>query len=253
VKAWVIVYAETNLLMSVAMGREARGGDLLAIVSPSIRVAIPSGCFMEAFSAFEDEQKRRNWFTGELAKQIGQLRRDMTSTHAQVLLAHLEPARIANGSLLDDVRDRLYRFVSDAASAVELILATKDLLQRSATSIIIPDPTDNLIIHSIVDHAGRHPGVTKALLTDNTHDFATPLAKAALDAAGISKTFRNVANVMGWLGSLTPSEKGNMACNCHDNCQCGGLKRGNWSIKERQAFGSIGLMGGEDSSHSTDH
>ena len=31
----VIVYVETNFLMSVAMGREARGDDLLAAVSGS--------------------------------------------------------------------------------------------------------------------------------------------------------------------------------------------------------------------------
>jgi hypothetical protein len=56
----VIVYVETNFLMSVAMGREGRGDDLLAAVSSSVCVAIPSGCYMESFSAFEDEQKRRN-------------------------------------------------------------------------------------------------------------------------------------------------------------------------------------------------
>ena len=66
----VIVYVETNFLMSMAMGREARGEDLLAAVSASVRVAIPSGCYMEAFSAFEDEQKRRTRFRAELDQQI---------------------------------------------------------------------------------------------------------------------------------------------------------------------------------------
>jgi rRNA-processing protein FCF1 len=56
----VIVYVETNFLMSVAMGREARGDELLAAVSVSLRVAIPSGCYMESFSAFDDERRRRN-------------------------------------------------------------------------------------------------------------------------------------------------------------------------------------------------
>lgn len=82
----VIVYVETNFLMGVAMGREARGNDLLASVSATVRVAIPSGCYMESFSAFEDEQKRRNWFRAELDKQIGQLRRDTTSANAGTLL-----------------------------------------------------------------------------------------------------------------------------------------------------------------------
>jgi hypothetical protein len=68
----VIVYVETHFLVSVAMGREGREDDLLAAVSASVRVAIPSGCYMESFSAFEDEQKRRNWFRAELEKQIVQ-------------------------------------------------------------------------------------------------------------------------------------------------------------------------------------
>jgi hypothetical protein len=31
--------------------------------------------------------------------------------------------------------------------------------------MLIPDPTDNLILHSILDHARRFPGAAKALLT----------------------------------------------------------------------------------------
>ncbi len=65
----VILYVETNFLMSVAMGREARGYDLLAVVLESVRIAIPSGCYMESFSAFEDEKKRRNWFRAELSSE----------------------------------------------------------------------------------------------------------------------------------------------------------------------------------------
>jgi hypothetical protein len=67
------------------MGREARGDDLLAAVSESVRIAIPAGCYMESFSAFEDEQKRRNGFRAELERQIVQLRRDTTSANAAIL------------------------------------------------------------------------------------------------------------------------------------------------------------------------
>jgi len=50
----VIVYVETNFLMSVAMGREGRGDDLLAAVSASVRVAIPSGCY---YAGMEEDHK----------------------------------------------------------------------------------------------------------------------------------------------------------------------------------------------------
>jgi len=100
----VVIYVETNFLMSVAMGREARGDELLAAISPTVRVAIPADCYMESFSAFEDEAKRRGSFRAELAKQIVQLRRDITSANAGTLLSQLEESRISNDQLLNDVQ-----------------------------------------------------------------------------------------------------------------------------------------------------
>jgi hypothetical protein len=47
----VIVYVETNFLLSVAMGREGWEDDRMVTVSASVRVAIPSGSYMEPFSA----------------------------------------------------------------------------------------------------------------------------------------------------------------------------------------------------------
>ena len=198
----VIVYVETNFLMSVAMGREGRGDDLLAAVSPSVRIAIPSGCYMESFSAFEDEHKRRNWFRAELDKQIVQLRRDTTSANAEILLRRLEESRTANDELLNDVQARLFPFVGRAAHILESISETPAIIASAVTAMLISDPTDNLILHSILDHAGRFPGTAKALLTDNTRDFGTEDVQDALAAVGINRPFRSVANVLGWLGSL---------------------------------------------------
>jgi hypothetical protein len=198
----VILYVETNFLMSVAMGRESQGTDLLAQVSASVSVAIPSGCYMEAFSAFEAEQKRRNRFESELNRQIGQLRRDTTSPNAKTLVSHLEQSRLANGRLLDDLQARLFQFIDQAAGVLEPIPITTTILKLAVSMTHIPDPTDNLILHAMLDHAGRAAGATKALLTDNTKDFSTPEVENALTGAGITKSFRVVSNVLGWLGSL---------------------------------------------------
>jgi len=198
----VIVYVETNFLMSVAMGREARGDDFLAAVSASVRVAIPSGCYMESFSAFEDEQKRRNWFRAELDKQIVQLRRDTTSANAGTLLRRLEESRIANDHLVNDVQARLFQVVDRAAGILDPIPETPAIIHSAVTAILIADPTDNLILHSILDHARRFPGAAKAFLTDNTRDFDTQDVQAALADVGINRPFRSVTNVLGWLGSL---------------------------------------------------
>lgn len=197
----VVVYVETNFLMGVAMGREARGDDLLAAVSASVRVAIPAGCYMESFSAFEDEQKRRNWFRAELDKQIVQLRRDTTSANAGTLLRRLEESRTANDELLNDVQARLFQFVDRAAIILDSIPDTPAIIHSAVTAMLIADPTDNLIVHSILDHARRLPEAAKALLTDNTKDFDTLDVQAALANVGINKPFRSVTNVLGWLGS----------------------------------------------------
>ena len=135
-------------------------------------------------------------------KQIVQLRRDTTSANAGTLLRRLEESRIANDQLLNDVQARLFQLVDRAAGILESIPETPAIIQRAVTAMLIPDPTDNLILHSILDHAGRFPGATKALLTDNTRDFDTEDVQAALAAAGINRPFRSVTNVLGWLGSF---------------------------------------------------
>lgn len=68
--------------------------------------------------------------------------------------------------------------------------------------MLIPDPTDNLILHSILDHAGRFPQAAKALLTENTRDFDTEDVQAALVKVGINRSVRTVTNLLGWFGSL---------------------------------------------------
>ncbi len=145
----VIVYVETNFLMSVAMEREARGDDLLAAVSASVRIAIPSGCYMESFSAFESEKGRRNWFRDELEKQIKQLRRDTTSPNADTLLARLEESRIANYELVNDIQDRLFRFVDRADDQLRFVAA------HSVADLKNDEPSDLL-----PRHIGRDIGLS---------------------------------------------------------------------------------------------
>jgi hypothetical protein len=200
----IVLYVETNFLMSVAMGREANGNDLLSAITADFRVVIPSGCYMESFSAFEDEQRRRNWFKNELDQQIAQLRRDITSANAASLLANLEQSRIANDELLNDVLARLFTFVDQAAPLIDQLHPTADVIHDAITNTLIPDPTDNLILHSILADAHARPNDAKALLTGNTRDFCTPEVEAALDAAAIEKRFTNVTAALGWLGSVKP-------------------------------------------------
>lgn len=185
------------------MGREDRADDLIAAASGTVRVAIPSSCYMEAFSAYEDEQKRRNRFRDELNRQVGQLKRDITSKNARDLLQNLEDGRISNGLLLNDVQDRLYRFIDRASRAMESIPESVAVILDAVNSSIIPDPTDNLILHAILDHARRSPEARKVMLTENARDFDAGEVQTALAAAGVERSFRSAAHLLGWLGSIS--------------------------------------------------
>ncbi|GAA6614529.1 hypothetical protein [Scytonema sp. NUACC26] len=47
----MILYIETNFAMSIATGRDPQANQLLLNIPPSIQIAIPSVCFMEALSS----------------------------------------------------------------------------------------------------------------------------------------------------------------------------------------------------------
>jgi PIN domain nuclease of toxin-antitoxin system len=157
---------------------------------------------MEALSALEDEVKRRNRFMNELNIQISQLRRDVTSSHAQSLLSHLEQSLIENEALLNDVETRLFQALDHLNTKAEMIPLTGDMLQESLdTRFINKDPTDNLILHCILHHARLHPTDRKVFLSANVKEFNTPEVQAALQEAGVVKYLTRTQDFLGWLES----------------------------------------------------
>lgn len=198
-----ILYVETNFLMSIALGRDAEANNLLVTPPASIQIAIPGVCCMESLSAFEAEQKRRYRFMGELNQQISQLKRDLTSVYARTLLSYLEQSQAENIGLKDDVARRLFLGLDNLATNAEIIPLTSDIIRESLNADLIADePTDNLILHSILFHPRSHPTEVKVLLTDNTKDFANAAIREVLQNAGVNKYFTRAASFLGWLQSL---------------------------------------------------
>ncbi len=196
----MILYVETNFLMSIATGRDSQANTLLENPTASVQIAIPSICCMEAFSALKDELKRRNRFMDELKKQISQLRRDVTSSHAQSLLSHLEQSLIENEALLNDVENRLFQALDHLNTKAEMIPLTGDMLQESLdTRLINKDPTDNLILHCILNHAHLYPRHIKVFLSANFKEFNTPEVQAALGNTGVNRYFSHTQDFLGWL------------------------------------------------------
>ncbi|MEW5861639.1 MAG: PIN domain-containing protein [Cyanobacteriota bacterium] len=198
----VILYVETNFLMSIATGRDSQANTLLENATASVQIAIPSICCMESLSALEDEIKRRNRFMNELNIQISQLQRDLTSSHAQSLLSHLEQSLIENEALLNDVENRLFQALDHLNTKAEIIPLNGDMLQESLdTRFINKDPTDNLILHCILNHARLHPTDRKVFLSANVKEFNQPEVQAALQDAGVVKYLTRTQDFLGWLES----------------------------------------------------
>jgi hypothetical protein len=163
--------------MGAATGRDTNAWELLLTPADVLRIVIPSVCIMEAWSAFEDERKRRNHFKGNLDQQISQLRRDATSVYASSLLSHLEQARTDNDNLLNDIEQRLRRIVFDLAAPesasprAEFVASKFDSIYFAEWSM--DDPTDYIILAAIKDHAIQNAGEEKVLLTGNSKHFDT--------------------------------------------------------------------------------
>jgi hypothetical protein len=192
--------------MSIATGRDSQAYNLLSTPPSSVRIAIPSICCMEALSALEDELKRRNRFENELNLQISQLRRDVTSPYAKSLLFHVRQSVVENRGLLNDVRERLFQALDQLAAKAEIIPLTADMLQTSLnTAFFEKEPTDNLILYSILKDASVHPTEVKVFLSGNVKEFGALDVQQPLRDAGVEQYFRTTESFLGWLNSQSTS------------------------------------------------
>jgi hypothetical protein len=189
--------------MSIVMGRDPLAESLLDAVSPSFRLAIPSICYMEALSAIRHELWVRECFQDEMDRQIVQLERNRTSPHATTLLTHLNPCLAANDSLSTALKDHFDRTLNRLCQTAEFLELSAPIVGASLSGAYVDDPTDNLIVCSIIDHARGRAAETKAFLSGDTKDFGSESVRTAFRNVGIDKNFTEAKNVLGWLKSLS--------------------------------------------------
>jgi hypothetical protein len=63
---------------------------------------------------------------------------------------------------------------------------------------IMDDPTDDIILATIIDHAQRHPAEEQVVLTGNSKHFDTAEVRAALRNVGIDHYFSRTEAFLGW-------------------------------------------------------
>jgi len=202
----IILYTETNFLLSYATGRDTTTDRLLTGPPSSIRTIMLCICFMEALSVLEGERKRQRDFVVGLESQIVQAQRNVISPNIQSFINHLQGSLVEFQRLSSDLETRLFQAIVTLSDRAIMIEPTATIIRSSFASGVISDPTDNLILSSILSHALAHGSDTKAFVTENRKCFFdNPFAKAALQSAGI-KCFSDASKCLEWLDSLPASE-----------------------------------------------
>ncbi|HYW20001.1 MAG TPA: PIN domain-containing protein [Nodularia sp. (in: cyanobacteria)] len=202
----ITVYIETNFFIAFAKNQDKeseelvidRGSDPIS----SIKIVSPTICFMEALSVLENERQRSNSFKVRMVDEISKLKGDVHSEYSKEIQRYLEQAKIQSDRRINDINIRLFEVLTWAANNVDLINLEPSILIDSLNQRFIPDPTDNLILHSILNHAKTSSDGQKILLTGNSKDFGTKEIKQILGAAGIQKYFASTKDLLGWLRSL---------------------------------------------------
>ncbi|QEH36125.1 hypothetical protein OJF2_46850 [Aquisphaera giovannonii] len=197
-----LLYIETNFLMSIATGRDPSAASLLAGRGVAVRLAVPQVCLLEALAVLNDIHRDRNQFENTLAFQVGQLRRDITSRNARALWQLLIQARLHNDKLVEDTDRRLRKAIRVVTRNAQLIPVSRTVIRSAYKHPLISDPTDNLILQCILEHARGESSGNKAFLSGNTNDFSSPEIRGELAKAGIAKYFPDARNALGWIASL---------------------------------------------------
>lgn len=202
------LYLETNFLVSHAKGRDAATSRLLEEVREGLQITFPSCCVMEALTMREGEEKRINQQIGVNSAQINELVRHVVSDHAATLVPLLTNANQEWQQSFNFFENRLSEAINWLShyDRVEL-LATKSsgiaLFARIDHEI---DPTDQLILATILDDAQEHPLATKVLVTENGRCFHDDLVvRQLLQDAGIKKYFPSVTKFLQWYDAQAES------------------------------------------------
>lgn len=199
-----ILYIETNYLMSIATGRDRDADRLLSATMPTVRMAMPSICDMEALGALEGERKRFLEFARSLDDRSKQIRRDVMSPHAISLCEYLEQSRIKSGDQFNDVEMRFCSAMLLISARVEPIEPSPTIIRASLDNVHIKqDSKDNLILHCIIDHARLHHDQERRLLGGNSKEFGIQGVKEILREGGVSRYFTEAKTFIDWV-DITP-------------------------------------------------
>jgi PIN domain len=199
------LYIETNFFIDFAKNQDQNTGNLVYSQSPElttrIKIVTPAICCMESLSVLKSERNRSNWSSDNLENEIRKVKGDANSQYSRDIKLYLRKAILKNSERMNEINNRLFDVLKWAKNSVELIQLKPDVLSKSLDNILINDPTDNLILHCILDHAKTSTNEKKVFLSGNSTDFGNPEIKRKLEEAGIQKYLVKTGDFLGWLNS----------------------------------------------------
>ncbi len=83
------------------------------------------------------------------------------------------------------------------ALTAELIHPSPSILLASLANPLVTDPSDNLILASILDHSSNHTSETKVFLSENRNDYTNAPANLAIQGSGV-RFFADPAKFLEW-------------------------------------------------------
>lgn len=197
----VILYVETNFLMSIAKGQDELAENFLQNTPTSVSLAIPSICYLESLATLEQEDKYNQDFIRQLDIQVNEAARDKTSQNAKLVVNYLKQAKISFLQRNNDTEKRFYiAFNKLLAKAEEIPLTTEIIHGSLARNILEKHLVDKLIIECIVHHTRLHQDETKIFLSANSKEFGRCEVIDVLRDSGI-QYFNKTQNFLGWLQS----------------------------------------------------
>ncbi|MEH2384707.1 MAG: PIN domain-containing protein [Nostoc sp.] len=194
----MIIYVETNFLMSIAKGQDSQAQELLQNTPSSLRLVVPSICFVESLTTLEQEEKYNLDFLRKLDIQINQAERD-NSDNARLLLFSLEQSRTSFLERNNEVKERLDVAFNQLISKSEMITLSTVIFQRTLNREIFDKHIiDRVILECIIFHAGLHSNENKFFLSANSKEFGRREVIEVLRDSGI-QYFNKTQNFLGWL------------------------------------------------------
>lgn len=191
--------------MSHSLGRDPSTGEVLLNLQPRPLMAIPSVCVVEALITLEGSRKRHRTLIAELQRQKAEARRNKVSLQVHSLVAQLDQSILDLDDIFNESEARLNACVEQIRVSAKLIDLTPEALDEGLNRPLLNDPTDSLILASILEHARSSGATEKVFLSENRRDFdQQALPRTALQAAGI-KYVEQASQFLEWWRSRAES------------------------------------------------